>query len=64
VYLCSRDRNGTVKCTEIVMLNYKTLFKTDLPTKNTDRDSNVQKEMDKFLRNDVDITNLKHHRKN
>jgi len=28
--------------------------------KNTDRASKVQKEMDKFLRNDVEITDLKH----
>ena len=32
--------------------------------KNTDRTSKLQKEMDKFLRNDVEVRNLKHRRMN
>jgi chemotaxis receptor (MCP) glutamine deamidase CheD len=63
VYLCAQDTNATVKGTQTVMLNSKTTFQNDAPTKNTDRASNFQKEMNKFLRNEVEFKNLKHRRR-
>jgi hypothetical protein len=60
----ARDTNATVKCTKLVMLNSNTLFQNDPPNKNTNRASNDQKETYKFLCNDIEVTNIKHSRRN